>query len=74
MSITDQEIEQMRRIYHSDYKHLQVKKQRNFYAIDEETAETLVKKGLADYNHLAMTKFCRLTSAGISVIRKKEGK
>jgi hypothetical protein len=72
MSISETEIEQMRRIYHSDYGHLQVKDRRSFYAIDEETAQTLVEKGLADYNHMAMTKFCRLTSAGISVILKEE--
>jgi hypothetical protein len=71
MSVTKKEIEQMKRLFHSEYGHLQVKPKRNLYSIDEKTAQALAEKGLADYNHVAMTKFCRLTKAGIDVLKER---
>jgi hypothetical protein len=68
MSLTETELEQMRRIYHSEYGYLQVSEKRGFYTVDKKTAQMLVEKGLADYNHSAMTRFCQLTRAGICAL------
>jgi hypothetical protein len=71
ITITDKEREQIRRIYHSDHGHLQVSDRVTPFTIEKKIAQSLVKKDLACYCHMAATKFCMLTNSGIRIATKK---